>query len=77
MIKKNIQLPKSLPYSYLRSTWAGMKQRCLNKSCASYHHYGARGIYIYDDWVLDFQNFERKAGRNPLALAMGSSLSRF
>ena len=40
----------------LYSTWCGMKQRCLNKNCASYKNYGGRGIKICERW-LEFSSF--------------------
>lgn len=36
--------------------WHAIKQRCLNKNCPNYKHYGRRGITICDRW-LDFDNF--------------------
>jgi hypothetical protein len=37
-------------------SWAHMKQRCLNKNCASYKDYGGRGISACDKW-LTFEGF--------------------
>lgn len=42
--------------SRLYNIWVGMKQRCLNKKCVSYHKYGGRGINVCNDW-LDFERF--------------------
>lgn len=30
--------------------WAGMRKRCLNHKCKSYHNYGGRGIKIDPKW---------------------------
>lgn len=37
--------------------WAQMKDRCLNPKSKSYHHYGARGITVFDDWIKSFESF--------------------
>lgn len=36
--------------------WLGMKTRCYNTKHKAYKNYGARGIYIVDEW-LAFENF--------------------
>lgn len=36
--------------------WAGVRKRCLNEKCQSYHNYGGRGIKICERWN-DFYNF--------------------
>lgn len=35
----------------------GMKQRCYNTLNKDYYKYGARGIKIYDEWLLDINKF--------------------
>src|SRR3954462_10898895 len=40
----------------LYKVWSSMKDRCLNKKCHAYKHYGGRGIGISEDW-LQFQKF--------------------
>ena len=37
--------------------WSYMKKRCLRPSHPFYHHYGGRGIRIYDGWVKDFKAY--------------------
>jgi len=39
------------------STWAGMKDRCLNKNSQSFQYYGQVGVVVCDEW-LDFINFK-------------------
>lgn len=41
--------------------YQGMKQRCTNERCAAYQNYGARGIYICEEWAgkNDFPNFQK------------------
>lgn len=34
-----------------------LKQRCYNKKNKSYRDYGARGITVCDEWLIDFQSF--------------------
>lgn len=41
----------------LHSRWLGMKNRCYNPNDSSYHDYGARGIYVCDEWKDDFRAF--------------------
>lgn len=42
----------------LYSVWASMKQRCYDKNCHAYRNYGARGIFVCDEWLHDFGAFE-------------------
>lgn len=44
-------------HTRLYSIWRGMKQRCYNKNCKCYKHYGGRGIVICDEWRSDFKVF--------------------
>lgn len=46
------------------SSWASMKQRCLNQNSTCYYKYGARGITVCERW-LDFQNFLNDMGQRP------------
>ena len=41
-----------------------MKQRCYNKSNASYKYYGNKGITICDEWLKDINNFYNWAINN-------------
>lgn len=38
-------------------SWIGMKERCHNPNNPSYSYYGARGIYVCDEWIHDFLSF--------------------
>ena len=38
------------------SRWSGMLHRCYNKSSSGYLHYGAKGVYVCEEW-LTFSNF--------------------
>lgn len=44
--------------------WAGMIQRCNNKSRNSYKNYGGRGITVCERW-LSFENFLQDMGHPP------------
>ena len=52
-------------------TWAGMKNRCSNKTHKDYKNYGGRGIVFCDEWN-DFTNFLFDMGVKP----NGKSLDR-
>lgn len=58
------------------STYAKMKERCLNKHDKSYPSWGGRGITICDRWLepngKGFQNFYEDMGEKP----EGSSIDR-
>lgn len=43
----------------LYKRWIGMKNRCFNENDPAYKHYGKRGISVCDEWVNDFESFER------------------
>ena len=47
---------KNMTGTRFHNIWRSMKQRCYDKNCSAYHHYGGRGITICKDW-LDFNNF--------------------
>lgn len=41
----------------LYGVWGAMKRRCYNSNCSSYKYYGARGIYVCDEWLNDYAAF--------------------
>lgn len=47
-----------------RSTWSGMKQRCLNPKATGYQNYGGRGIVVCERW-LTFAPFLADMGPKP------------
>ena len=51
----------------LYKTWQGMKNRCYNKNCRSYKHYGGRGVKVCDRWLgaKGFDNFLEDMGKKP------------
>ena len=48
-----------------RERWAGMIERCENPRCASFAHYGARGITVCERWRSSFANFLADMGTPP------------
>ena len=45
-----------LSHHPLYNIWRGMKKRCHNPDYSNYDCYGARGIYVCDEW-FDFKTF--------------------
>lgn len=39
------------------NAWRHITQRCYNKNCKSFKHYGKRGITMCDEWLHDFMAF--------------------
>ena len=44
--------------------WRGMKRRCTDPGNPSYGDYGARGIYVCDEWLHSFKSFHTWAMEN-------------
>lgn len=44
----------------LKKTWEGMMARCYDPKSIGYKDYGARGVFVCDDW-LEFSKFEEDA----------------
>ena len=44
--------------------WESMRQRCYDKNCECYPHYGGRGIRVCDRWN-DFASFFADMGKRP------------
>lgn len=53
--------------SQIHDTWIGIKQRCHNEKSAQYKYYGAKGIFVCDEWHK-FENFYRDMGEPPTKL---------
>ena len=62
---KHGECRRSTGKSKERSTWAGMKSRCLNKNQKAYARYGRRGITVCDRWRDSFSDFLADMGRCP------------
>jgi hypothetical protein len=45
--------------------WCQIKDRCLNRNSHAYDDYGARGIFICDEWRNNFDAFVESIGRRP------------
>lgn len=51
-------------YPKVYKTWMSMKNRCHNKNEPSYKSYGAKGIFVCNDWHK-FENFYKDMGDPP------------
>lgn len=49
----------------INNIWCGIKQRTRNPNCNVYHHYGGRGIDMYDEWYDSFLKFYEYFGDPP------------
>ena len=47
------------------NAWSDMKARCLKPQTKNFHHYGGRGIKIYEPWINSFQSFLDYIGLRP------------
>ena len=47
------------------TSWAGMKNRCTNKSNKDYKNYGGRGISVCIRWDISYENFLADMGQKP------------
>jgi len=45
--------------------WCSMKYRCLNPNSKDYYMYGAKGISIYNKWIVSFDEFIKHLGLKP------------
>lgn len=48
--KKGERQYHNVLYKKLRKTWYDMIQRCYNPNHTSYRFYGAKGVYVSDEW---------------------------
>ena len=51
-------------HTRLYKIWADIKTRCYNTKSTNYHKYGGRGICVCNQWVEDYQTFEKWALEN-------------
>ena len=50
--------------SRLYGVWHSMKQRCYDSKRKDYGNYGGRGIYVCNEWINDFSEFQFWALKN-------------
>ena len=50
--------------SEMYQRWCGMKSRCYNKNDKRYDDWGGRGITVCDEWVDNYQEFEKWSRAN-------------
>lgn len=55
-------------YNKVYGCWRNIKQRCHNPRNHAYKHYGARGIFLCDEWRSDFTTFLSAVGEPPTKL---------
>lgn len=48
----------------LYKIWIGIKKRCYNPNCHSYHYYGKKGITMDNNWKKNFNSFKEWAINN-------------
>ena len=61
----NVQTKHGLSRDRLYNIWNGMRQRCYNPKNTNFSRYGARGIFICDEWrddVFAFRNWALSNG---------------
>lgn len=46
----------------LYKVWRHMIERCTQPTCKEYKRYGARGIYVCDEWLTDYFKFKSDVG---------------
>ena len=63
-IASKINTKHGKTHTRIYKIWFGMKKRCFNFSCKSYHRYGGRGITVCNEWKNDFMNFYNWAMAN-------------
>lgn len=54
----------------MRDAFNMTKQRCYNKACKDYKHYGGRDIKICDRWLESFDNFLTDMGVRPKGMTL-------
>lgn len=69
-LHKSKGLKHNLSNSRLYHIWDNMKRRCSNKNATGYENYGARGIFVCEEWAdkksgaLSFINWANENGYN-------------
>lgn len=56
--RKNSRVPEY-------NIWQKMKRRCYNPKDKRFNRYGARGIYVCEEWKADYQKFYSDMGPRP------------
>lgn len=54
-----------LSKSYIFNVWSRMKARCYNKNDKNYESYGARGIFVCNEWMNSLNTFYNDMGDRP------------
>ena len=56
--------------------WRGIKDRCFNPNNKQFKDYGGRGIYMFPEWIDDFQKFYEYVSKLPHFGEEGYTLDR-
>lgn len=56
--------------------WAGIKRRIFNKKSTSYHRYGWRWIWMFSNWVNNYELFDLRINENLWKKPQWASLDR-
>jgi hypothetical protein len=64
-LSKTNNAKHGMKYTGTYSTWASMKDRCLNKNSNDFENYGAKGISICKEWINSFEMFYLDMGEKP------------
>lgn len=62
--------PSTQEHFKLLECWFGIKERCYNTKSVAYKNYGARGISICNEWLIDFTIFKQWALSNGFKIGL-------
>lgn len=51
------RITHGLSNSRIYGIWQGMQNRCYNKNVPAYRYYGAKGVFVCDEWKNSFEVF--------------------
>tara|TARA_R110000744_G_scaffold225088_1_gene343552 strand:- start:690 stop:1343 length:654 start_codon:yes stop_codon:yes gene_type:complete len=64
-LQKESRIKHSMARSREYKSWGSMIQRCTNKNIKDYKYYGAKGIYVCEEWFNSFEQFYIDMGKRP------------
>jgi hypothetical protein len=56
--------------------WSHMRNRCYLKDNPEYPRYGAKGVKVFDEWLMDFNAYDNYIMSLPNALEPGYTIDR-
>lgn len=63
---RRVRTTHGMRHDPIYRVWYGMIGRCHNENHISYERYGARGIYVCDEWRKSFAQFYEDMGPRPV-----------